>query len=254
MKNKLMVSVAALALIAAGGLASAQNTQAPAGGGAAPQQSGGEMKGGAHPGGASQINRGADVKGGSDMRGTTGQAPAREQAPGMTDETPGAKEKAPRASGSERKDRRDHGTTGQASPSERSGSDVKSRTDGKTNDKVRDGAKSNKSDMRTDSKSGTTTTTGQGAAGGRAAVNLSTEQRTRIQTVIKEKSHVRPATNINFSVSVGARVPRSVHLYPLPVEVVDVYPSWRGYQFILVGDEIVVIDPNTFEIVAVIEA
>jgi hypothetical protein len=65
---------------------------------------------------------------------------------------------------------------------------------------------------------------------------------------------VRPVTNVNFSISVGTRVPRSVHLYPLPVTVVEYYPAWRGYEFILVGDEIVIINPRTFEIVAVIEA
>jgi hypothetical protein len=45
-----------------------------------------------------------------------------------------------------------------------------------------------------------------------------------------------------------------VHLYPLPVEVVEVYPEWRGFDYILVGDEIVVINPRTHDIVAIIEA
>jgi hypothetical protein len=36
--------------------------------------------------------------------------------------------------------------------------------------------------------------------------------------------------------------------------VYEVYPAWRGYQFILVGDEIIIVNPRTFEIVAVIEA
>ena len=37
-------------------------------------------------------------------------------------------------------------------------------------------------------------------------------------------------------------------------EVVVIYPEWRGYDYILVGDEIVVIDPRTHEIVAILEA
>jgi hypothetical protein len=53
---------------------------------------------------------------------------------------------------------------------------------------------------------------------------------------------------------VGARLPDSVHLYPLPQEVFVIYPEWRGYEYILVGDEIVVINPRTHEIVAIIEA
>jgi len=94
------------------------------------------------------------------------------------------------------------------------------------------------------------TTTGQGAAAGSA--KLSTEQRTKITSVFKQ--HRVEPTKLNVSVSVGTRIPASVHLYPLPVEVVEVYPAWRGFEYILVGDEIVVINPRTHEIVAVLEA
>jgi hypothetical protein len=94
-------------------------------------------------------------------------------------------------------------------------------------------------------------TTGQGAAGGRAA-NLNTEQKTKIRTVIREKVKVQPLTHVNFSVSVGTVVPRTVHYYPLPAEVVTIYPAWRGYNFILVNEQIVIIDPTSFAIVAVV--
>jgi len=92
-------------------------------------------------------------------------------------------------------------------------------------------------------------TTGQGAAG---AARLSTEQRTKITTIIRQQK-VEPA-HLNVSVSVGTRVPPSVHLYPVPVEVINIYPDWRGFDYILVGDEIVIIDPATHEIVAIVEA
>jgi Protein of unknown function (DUF1236) len=94
-----------------------------------------------------------------------------------------------------------------------------------------------------------TTTTGQGAAAG--AAKLSTEQRTKITTIIR-KHKVQPA-HLNISVHVGARVPASVHFYPLPVEVVAVYPEWRGFYYLLVGDEILVISPRTHEIVAILD-
>ena len=102
----------------------------------------------------------------------------------------------------------------------------------------------------TQSKSSTTTTTtGQGGAG--TSASLTTEQRTRISTTIRQ-TNVRPVTNVNFSISVGTRVPRNVSRHRLPVTVIEVYPSWRGYEYILVGDEIIVINPRTLEIVAVI--
>ena len=105
---------------------------------------------------------------------------------------------------------------------------------------------------RADDRNGaakSTTTTGQAGAGAK----LSTEQRTKITTVIKSQN-VRPVTNVNFSISVGARVPRDVGFHPLPVEIVTIYPEWRGYEFILVNNQILVINPRTLEIVDVIDA
>jgi hypothetical protein len=92
-------------------------------------------------------------------------------------------------------------------------------------------------------------TTGQAGAGAK----LSTEQRTRISTIIRDQ-RVAPATNINFAVSVGTRVPREIGFHPLPAEIVTIYPEWRGYEFFLVRNEIVVVDPRTLEIVAVLPA
>jgi Protein of unknown function (DUF1236) len=93
------------------------------------------------------------------------------------------------------------------------------------------------------------TTIGQAGAGAK----LSTEQRTKITTVIRDQ-RVAPVNNANFSIAVGTRVPREVTFHPLPAEVVSIYPEWRGYQFILVRDQILVVDPRTFEVVAILEA
>jgi Protein of unknown function (DUF1236) len=93
-------------------------------------------------------------------------------------------------------------------------------------------------------------TTGQGAASGSA--KLSTEQRTKVTTIFKQ--HKVEQTKLNVSVSVGTRIPTSVHLYPVPVQVIEVYPAWRGFNYILVGDQIIIVDPRTHEIVAILEA
>jgi hypothetical protein len=92
-------------------------------------------------------------------------------------------------------------------------------------------------------------TTGQGAAG---SAKLTTEQRTKISSVIKEQKVER--VNLNVSVNVGTRIPASVHVHPLPQQVIVIYPEWRGYDYILVGEQIVIINPRTHEIVAIIEA
>ena len=91
-------------------------------------------------------------------------------------------------------------------------------------------------------------TVGQAGAGAK----LSTEQRTRITTVIRDQ-HVAPVNAVNFSITVGTRVPREVSFHQLPAEIVTFYPEWRGYEYFLVRDQIIVVDPRTLEIVAVLE-
>jgi hypothetical protein len=93
------------------------------------------------------------------------------------------------------------------------------------------------------------TTTGQAGAGAR----LTTEQRSRITTVIRDQ-HVAPVGNVKFPITVGTRVPREIGFHPLPGEIVSIYPEWRGYEFFLARDEIIVVDPRTLEIVAVLPA
>jgi Protein of unknown function (DUF1236) len=80
---------------------------------------------------------------------------------------------------------------------------------------------------------------------------LNEQQRTRISQTIG-KLDVRPITNVNFSLSVGTRVPRDIHLSRLPSDVVEIVPQYRGYDFVLVRDEVVIVDPSSYEIVAVI--
>jgi len=193
-------------------------------------------------------------------------APAEKVAPSIK----GGEHKAPQTTGQatpDAKSAKPRETTGQ---SPKSDADDKASTQNRAMDKDKSmehdksgAAATGKSDLRSkseengaSSKSSQTTneqnrtTTGQGAAAGSA--KLTTEQRTKISTVIREHK-VEPA-HLNVSVSVGTRIPTSVHVYPLPVEVISIYPEWRGYDYILVGDQIVIINPRTHEIVAIVEA
>ena len=61
-----------------------------------------------------------------------------------------------------------------------------------------------------------------------------------------------PVTSVNFSVNVGTAIPRSVTLHPLPPAILTMVPAYRSYRFVLVRDDIVIIDPDTYEIVDVI--
>ena len=84
-------------------------------------------------------------------------------------------------------------------------------------------------------------------------VQVSQQQRTNVsQTLIKEKQ-VNRVTNVNFSINVGTRVPRSVRLAVLPASVIAIVPEYRSYRYLIVDDRVCIVDPGTYEIVDVIE-
>jgi Protein of unknown function (DUF1236) len=100
------------------------------------------------------------------------------------------------------------------------------------------------------------TTTGQGAAPnkGNVSVNITPEKRTQIhQVFIKERSAPR-VDRVDFDLSVGTAVPRSVRFVAVPNTITAIEPSWRGYDYFMVGDQIVIVDPRSMEIVAIINA
>jgi Protein of unknown function (DUF1236) len=190
-------------------------------------------------------------------------APAEKVAPAMkpgeqkagTKKAPDTIGQAPKASDSGKSQTMDKSAPAGAAADVKAGAkgDVKSEATPKESEKSSENAGAKKEAAPAATKptgEQNRATTGQGAAAGSA--NLTTEQRTKITTIIKQHK-VEPA-RLNVTVSVGTRVPDSVHFYPLPVEVFVVYPEWRGYDYILVGDQILVIDPRTHQIVAILEA
>eukprot|EP00913_Durusdinium_trenchii_P004197 g3889.t1 len=83
------------------------------------------------------------------------------------------------------------------------------------------------------------------------SIDISTEQRTEIRSVIVE-SKIEPIEP-SFSVSVGVSVPKTVELHPLPPRVVEIVPAYRSYRyFVLADDRIVIVDPSSFEIVYIL--
>ena len=99
-----------------------------------------------------------------------------------------------------------------------------------------------------DSKAGATT----GNAATSATAAPPAEKRTQIVSAIKTQK-VEEVTNVNFNISVGAVVPASVRFHALPPRIVEIYPEWRGYEFILVRGKYIIVRPQTHEIVYIIE-
>ena len=86
-----------------------------------------------------------------------------------------------------------------------------------------------------------------------APAALSAEQHAKIWITLRGEKTER-LTNVPFSTTVGENVPGTVHLYSLPVSILEYAPQYRDYEYILVGDEILIVDPRTLRIVAVIAA
>jgi hypothetical protein len=261
MTNRFLISVAAAALLAGTGLANAQgagggmnqggaSTQhsAPSSGGAATQQRDEGMKSG-----QSEKSKGA----GKEAQDTKG-SKSHQNTASDTDRKGGKDMKAEGREGKEKStvgqapDKGGAATKGHEEKSGSMGREDKMGQKGEMNQKGEKGSQGtmDKNRAQTNQSGSQTSTTGQAGAGAK----LSTEQRTKISTAIKSQ-HVSQTTNVNFSIAVGTRVPRSgVEFHVLPQEVVTIYPQWRGYKFIVVKEEIVIIDPNSYEIVAVIPA
>ena len=255
MKQHLMISAAALALIAGTSLATAQGMNR-------------EPSGGAAGGAAAQEHGSTGASSGA--KATEQKSPEAGQRQQRTEEkTQGQKSKSMssrnetqnKAEGREGRDNKlkaegREGRDNNMKVEGREGRDNNIKAEGREgrdNNMKAEGREGRNGNTNAETKSGTDaksqTTVGQ--AGG---AKLSSEQRTKITTVIRDQ-HVAPANNVNFSITVGTRVPREgVTLHALPAAVVTIYPEWRGYEFIQVRDQILVIDPATHEIVAILEA
>jgi len=249
MKRTLLASVAALALAAgstvalsqgggggggSGGSGSGGGTggsgggtmqQSPGsggtGGGGAMQQSpgggGGAMKEGA-PAGSAQTDRPGGARTGDTMK----------DQPGKQQQQQG---QAPRE--------RDGTKQGAA---EREGAGTKQGASERNGTGTKQGA--------SDTKQGGATAGTKGGAS--SNVSLTTEQRTTIRQTVLTSSAPR-VTNVNFNVRVGTVVPRSVRIAPLPATIISIEPTWRGYMYFVYQDEIIVVEPGTLRIVAVLE-
>jgi hypothetical protein len=90
----------------------------------------------------------------------------------------------------------------------------------------------------------------KGALGTR--VQLSEQQRSNLgQTVLKDRS-VNRVSNLNVSIDIGVRVPRSVRLAVLPASVIAIVPAYRNYRYFVVDGRICIVEPDSYEIVEII--
>jgi uncharacterized protein DUF1236 len=84
----------------------------------------------------------------------------------------------------------------------------------------------------------------------RERVDLTPAQRTIIYRSVSRERVRTPSADVQ--VRLGARVPRSVELYEMPTTIVEEVPTLRRYRYMVVNDEVVLVDPATSEVVEVI--
>lgn len=87
---------------------------------------------------------------------------------------------------------------------------------------------------------------------GGANIQLSEEQRTKIRETVVDSRSAPRVGHVNFNVSVGTHVPRHIHFAAVPETLVRIQPEWRGYRYFVYEDEIVIVNPHDLSIVAVL--
>ncbi len=81
---------------------------------------------------------------------------------------------------------------------------------------------------------------------------LSPQQRTTIRNTVFNAPRAPRAAQAPFAVAVGTTIPRTFHVAPVPGTLIRIYPGWRGMRYFVFQDEVVIVNPYTFQIVAVV--
>jgi hypothetical protein len=86
-------------------------------------------------------------------------------------------------------------------------------------------------------------------------VALTPEQRTRIRETVIDSRNAPRVGHVDFDIRVGTLVPRrEIHVIPVPRTLVEIDPVWRGYFYFVARDEVIIVNPRDMRIVAVLPA
>jgi hypothetical protein len=84
-------------------------------------------------------------------------------------------------------------------------------------------------------------------------VRLSEQQRTQIRNTVTNGRNAPRVGHVDFDVRVGTVIPRGkIHVVPVPETLVRIEPRWRGFLYFVYEDEVVIVNPRTMHIVAVV--
>jgi hypothetical protein len=83
-------------------------------------------------------------------------------------------------------------------------------------------------------------------------VNLTQQQRTEIRQTVINGGNAPRVSSVNFNIGVGVVVPQTVNFAPLPPTIVSIHPDWRGYYYFVYAEEIIIVEPGSRRIIAVL--
>ena len=83
-------------------------------------------------------------------------------------------------------------------------------------------------------------------------VQLTEEKRTNVGQTFAKNGNLNRATNVNISINVGTRLPKSVRLVPVPASIIGIVPEYRSYRYVVVNDQVCIVEPNSYEIIEII--
>jgi Protein of unknown function (DUF1236) len=284
MRNKqtLLAGVAALALFAASGIASAQQTQQDHKGGGAAQS--GMQSQRSEQGAKNQTaNQGMKNQGAQNAKNqnamskqSSGQNAQNEskmqsgQSKAGKMSNAGKGDKSLNRSAQEQQQNKGAGATSRTAQGQQKQLNAQSKTQSKTGSKTgqfatqqgkqtQRGTSTAQRNEQLKGLQGSTRAPMQGAtsterrSGGAANVSLNDQQRTQIRdTVINSRGAPR-VSNVDFSVNVGTVVPRGhIHLVRVPETLIRIEPRWRHYLYFVYNDEIVIVDPRSMRIIDVL--
>jgi hypothetical protein len=222
MRRTLLISVAALALAAASNMTFAQTSKPSGAGGANTNAPAANPTGAAPAGGGSSstVNPTGDSQ--STINETT---------------PPGAHKGAQDTTGPQKQKSSQQAPTQGKSPTQQSqGEQPRGERREQSQTEQRGGSKQGTAERPMTSKN----------------VSLTTEQKTTIRQKVLTSSAPR-VTNVDFDIKIGVAVPRTVRVAPLPATIIEIEPEWRGYMYFVSGDQIIVVEPGTLHIVAVLD-
>ncbi|HEY8268838.1 MAG TPA: DUF1236 domain-containing protein [Xanthobacteraceae bacterium] len=86
--------------------------------------------------------------------------------------------------------------------------------------------------------------------GGKPELQLTTQQKSQVyKLIMSERSQPAPA---GVSLRIGAKVPGTVQLNDVPESIHSEIPGVRQYKYIVVQNQVALIDPQTTEVIEII--